>query len=86
MRLTAEDVAWLTEIDRAMAAGMPAQVVAAAQYQAVVDGRDAAVSRIHRMRANRRRLWARYRRLRRRLRVTRWAVVAIAGVWILWKW
>jgi hypothetical protein len=64
----------------------PAPVVAAGRYQEVVDARDAAVRKILLMRTNRRRMGARYRRLRKRLFWTEWAAAAAIGVLIVWKW
>ncbi len=81
-QLSAADEAWL----RSMGEGERAEpVVAMEKYVAVVDSRDDAVTRVHRMMGHRRRLWARYKGLRRELIVMRWVCVGIVGAWILWK-
>jgi hypothetical protein len=83
LQLSIADRAWLAEMDRAM---LPADMVAAKQYQAAVESRDAAVRRIHLMRGNRRRMWTRYKRMRQRLFLTEWAAVAVVGLVVLWRW
>lgn len=83
--LSPADVLWLREMDAAMERP-PEPMVSAVQYQAVVDSRDAAVRAIHRMRANRKRLWRRYLRLRGRLCRTEWAAAAVIGILVVWKW
>jgi hypothetical protein len=69
LRLGHEDHAFLREMHVVLDApvGSPAPMVSAALYCAMRGQRDAAIAQIETMRKNRRRMWARYKRLRKRL-------------------
>jgi len=85
LKLTADDRAFLAAMGTSDGEAA-SQFVSAIQYQAVVEARDAAVTRIFVLLGKRRRMWARYRALRKRLRRTEWMAVVIIGGLILWKW
>ena len=67
LRLTAQDRQLLREIDDVFREAAPVPMVSAAMYCAVRESRDAAVSQLFQMRVNRKRMWRRYCRLRKRL-------------------
>ena len=85
LKLTVEDRTWLHAMGTSDTEG-PSHVVSMEQYQAVVESRDAAIRWIFLIRQNRRRMWARYCKLRKRLFRTEVAAVVILGGLILWKW
>jgi hypothetical protein len=88
LHLTATDREWL----RAMELAMPAvPVVSVERYQAAVEAADLATRRNQVLRANQRRLWARYRRQRAwLLAFTLCSGITVGlGVWCLaevWGW
>jgi hypothetical protein len=81
-RITVEDALWLAELGVSDGLAAPEPMVSAELYCATVDACDQVTRENFQLRMNRRRLWRRYCRLRRRAAI-QWIECCVLGTLLL---